>query len=56
MTTDIKEMFDEPRQIMWDEIADEFGEGMLEDEMVETMRRRLTELYDNRDKIRSQKQ
>lgn len=43
--------FDEARSIMYEAVAEQFGEDALDDELANQVEKYLTELYDNREEL-----
>lgn len=54
--TEITIELDDAREVMYDELADEFNEAAIEEDLEAAVRQRLTDLYDNRDQIVQQQQ
>lgn len=43
--------FDEAREIMYDTLAEEFGEETINDVLEDAVKQRLTDMYDRRDDL-----
>jgi len=43
---------DNPREVMYDELVEEFGEELVETILSDALQRELTNVYDNRETIR----
>jgi len=43
--------FDEARSIMYEAVAEQFGEDALDEELANQVEKYLTELYDNREEL-----
>lgn len=46
---EVRELLDEPRKVMYDDLVDEFGKENIDDDLVQAMKNRVTTLYDNRE-------
>jgi len=56
MSKTIKIHLDDAREVMYDELVKEFGEGMVKKQCDQHIADVITELYDNIDELKSQKQ
>jgi hypothetical protein len=56
MSKTIKIHLDDAREVMYDELVKEFGEGMVKRQCDQHVADVITELYDNIDELKSQKQ
>lgn len=51
-TTIVEIELDTARQVMYDELKNEFGPTVVDDDLEEAVRQRITQLYDNREEMR----
>jgi hypothetical protein len=49
--TTLRDRLDGPRQQMYDELAEQLGDAALEDDLQRALHKRVTDLYDNRERI-----